>query len=50
MGEKSLFGKAYMGILRGHAVISPEGVIEDCGQASAPMSVEQAVKFVDQRA
>ena len=38
-----------MGILRGHAVIGPDGVIEDLRVKISPdESVEQAVKFIDQ--
>jgi peroxiredoxin Q/BCP len=48
-GEKSMYGKTYMGILRGHAVIGPDGVIEDLRVKISPdESVEQAVKFIDQ--
>lgn len=47
-GEKSLFGKAYMGILRGHAIIGPDGTIEDLRLRISPEeSVEEATKFID---
>lgn len=47
-GEKSMYGKKYMGILRGHAVISPDGIIEDLRTSISPdESVEEAVKFLD---
>ena len=47
-GEKSMFGKAYMGILRGHAIIGPDGTIEDLRLKISPEeSVEEAVKFID---
>ncbi|HMT21940.1 MAG TPA: peroxiredoxin, partial [Promineifilum sp.] len=47
-GEKSMFGKAYMGILRGHAIIGPDGTIEDLRLRISPdESVEEAVKFID---
>ena len=47
-GEKSMFGKAYMGILRGHAIIGPDGTIEDLRLNISPdESVEEAVKFID---
>lgn len=47
-GEKSMFGKAYMGILRGHAIIGPDGTIEDLRLKISPdESVEEAVKFIN---
>ncbi len=47
-GEKSMFGKAYMGILRGHAIIGPDGTIEDLRLKISPdESVEEAMKFID---
>ncbi len=47
-GEKSMFGKAYMGILRGHAIIGPDGTIEDLRLNISPdESVEEAVKFIN---
>lgn len=47
-GEKSMFGKAYMGILRGHAIIGPDGTIEDLRLRISPEeSVEEATKFID---
>lgn len=48
-GEKSMFGKKYMGILRGHAVIGADGKIEDIRLSVSPEeSVEEAVKFLAQ--
>ncbi len=48
-GEKSMFGKAYMGILRGHAIIGADGTIEDIRLKISPEeSVEEAVKFLAQ--
>lgn len=50
-GEKSMYGKSYMGILRGHAIISPEGIIEDLRVKISPdESVDEAVKFIDAHA
>ena len=50
-GEKSMYGKTYMGILRGHAIISPDGEIEDLRVKISPEeSVEEAVKFIDAHA
>lgn len=47
-GEKSMYGKTYMGILRGHAIIGPDGKIEDLRVKISPEeSVEEAVKFID---
>ncbi len=46
-GEKSLYGKSYMGILRGHAVIGPDGTLEDLRLGIKPdESVESAVAFL----
>lgn len=48
-GEKSLYGKAYMGILRGHAIIGVDGKIEDIRLRIKPEeSVEAAVEFLAQ--
>jgi peroxiredoxin Q/BCP len=47
-GEKTSYGKTYMGILRGHAVIGPDGVIEDLRLRISPEeSVESAVAFLE---
>lgn len=47
-GEKSLYGKTYMGILRGHAVIGPDGTVEDLRLRIKPEeSVETAVAFLE---
>jgi peroxiredoxin Q/BCP len=46
-GEKKMYGRAYMGILRSHFVIDTEGRIEDAQYKVSPKkSVERAVKFV----
>lgn len=46
-GEKSMYGKAYMGILRGHAIIGPDGTLEDLRVKIGPEeSVESAVAFL----
>ncbi len=48
-GQKSIFGKSYMGILRGHAIIGADGKIEDIQLNISPEeSVERAVEFLDQ--
>lgn len=48
-GEKKLYGKTYMGILRGHAVIGPDGTLEDLRLRVSPEeSVEAAVEFLAQ--
>ena len=50
-GEKSMYGKSYMGILRGHAIIGVDGTIEDLRLKISPdESVEEAVKFLDTHA
>lgn len=47
--EKSMYGKKYMGIRRGHAIISPEGTIEDIRLNISPdESVAKAVEFLAQ--
>lgn len=46
-GEKQNYGKTYEGILRGHAIISPDGKIEDLRVRISPEeSVEAAVEFL----
>ena len=50
-GEKQSYGKTYTGILRGHAVIGPDGTLEDLRTRISPEeSVEEAVKFIDAHA
>lgn len=50
-GQKSKFGHTYMGILRGHAIIGPDGVIEDLRLSISPdESVQQAVEFLAAKA
>ena len=49
-GEKSLYGKTYMGILRGHAIIGPDGRIEDLRLRIKPEeSVESAIRAIKTR-
>jgi peroxiredoxin Q/BCP len=46
-GEKSMYGKTYMGLIRSHAVIDPKGKIADIQIGIKPeASVEQAVDKV----
>ena len=46
-GEKSMFGKTYDGILRGHAIIGVDGRIEDLRVRIKPdESVQSAVEFL----
>jgi peroxiredoxin Q/BCP len=46
-GEKSLYGKKYMGVIRSHWIIDEEGVIIDAQMKVSPrQSVEKAVKFL----
>jgi peroxiredoxin Q/BCP len=46
-GQKSKFGKSYMGILRGHAIIGPDGKIQDIRLSISPEeSVEAATEFL----
>lgn len=46
-GEKSMFGKKYMGVIRSHWIIDEEGVVLDEQVKISPAkSVEKAVKFL----
>jgi peroxiredoxin Q/BCP len=46
-GEKSLYGKSYMGIIRSHVVVGADGLIEDVQYKVSPeQSVQSAVDFV----
>lgn len=46
-GEKTAYGKSYMGILRGHAIIGPDGTLEDLRIKVKPdESVQAAVEFL----
>lgn len=48
-GQKSIFGKSYMGILRGHTIIGADGKIEDIQLNISPQeSVDRAVEFLAQ--
>ena len=46
-GEKSMYGKTYEGILRGHAIIGVDGRVEDLRVKIKPdESVQAAVEFL----
>ncbi|GAB4571946.1 MAG: thioredoxin-dependent thiol peroxidase [Anaerolineae bacterium] len=46
-GEKSMYGKKYMGVIRSHWVIDEDGVVVDVNLKISPTdSVERAVKFL----
>ena len=46
-GEKSMYGKKYMGVIRSHWVIDEAGVVVDVHVKISPKkSIEKAVKFV----
>jgi thioredoxin-dependent peroxiredoxin len=48
-GEKKMYGKAYMGILRSHVIVGPDGTIEDTQYKVSPQdSVDAAVRFLVQ--
>ncbi|MEZ4515438.1 MAG: thioredoxin-dependent thiol peroxidase [Chloroflexota bacterium] len=48
-GEKKMYGKSYMGIIRSHVIIGPDGKLEDVQFKVSPTdSVERAVKFLAQ--
>lgn len=49
-GEKQSYGKTYDGILRGHAIIGPDGTLEDLRTRISPdESVELAVAFLEKK-
>ncbi len=46
-GERNMYGNKYMGVIRSHWVIDPEGVIIDENIKISPKnSIEQAIKIV----
>ena len=46
-GEKSMYGKTYMGVIRSHWIIDEEGTVVDAQIKVSPTdSVERAVKFL----
>lgn len=46
-GEKSMYGKKYMGVIRSHWIIDEEGVIADAQIKVSPAdSIERATKFL----
>ncbi len=46
-GEKQAYGKSYMGIIRSHAIIGPDGTLEDLRIKVKPdESVQAAVDFL----
>ena len=46
-GEKSMYGNIYMGIIRSHFFIDPEGIIEEAQVKVSPKkSVEKAMKYL----
>jgi peroxiredoxin Q/BCP len=46
-GEKKMYGNSYMGIIRSHFVIAPDGSVADVQYKISPKnSVAKAVKFV----
>lgn len=48
-GEKSMYGKTYMGVIRSHWVIDENGVIIDENLKISPKnSIEQAVKVISE--
>jgi len=49
-GEKKLYGRAYMGIIRSHFIIGPDGRLEDIQVKVSPKkSIERGVKSVISR-
>ncbi len=48
-GEKSMYGKTYMGVIRSHWIIDEQGVVADAQVKVTPeKSVELATKFIEQ--
>lgn len=48
-GEKSMYGKAYMGVIRSHWIIDADGNVADVQIKISPTdSVEKATKFLTQ--
>jgi peroxiredoxin Q/BCP len=48
-GEKKMYGRAYMGIIRSHFVVDEAGKLADVQFKVSPKnSIERAVKFVEQ--
>jgi len=46
-GEKSMYGKKYMGVIRSHWIIDEEGIVVDAQIKISPTdSVKKAVKFL----
>lgn len=46
-GEKKMYGKSYMGIIRSHVVIGPDGKVEDVRYKVSPEeSVQSALAFI----
>jgi hypothetical protein len=48
-GEKSMYGKTYEGILRGHAIIRGGWARRICACASSPMRACRRRRFLDQQ-
>ena len=47
-GEKKMYGRAYMGIIRSHFVVGADGKLADVQFKVSPKnSIERAVKFVE---
>lgn len=47
-GEKNMFGKTFMGIIRSHFVVGPDGKLEDVQHNVSPeKSVERAMTHVE---
>jgi thioredoxin-dependent peroxiredoxin len=46
-GEKKMYGRSYMGIIRSHFIIDPEGNVEDAQVKVSPTeSIEEAVRVL----
>ncbi|MCY3780063.1 MAG: thioredoxin-dependent thiol peroxidase [Chloroflexi bacterium] len=48
-GEKSMYGKKYMGVIRSHWIIGEDGVVLDAQVKVSPKkSIEKALKFLSE--
>ena len=47
-GERSMYGKKYMGVIRSHWIIGEEGAVLDAQVKVSPKkSIERALKFLE---
>ncbi len=47
-GEKNMYGRSYMGIIRSHFIIGPDGILEDVQYKVSPQkSIDTALKQLE---